>query len=68
MRGNARTQKPHTSKTSLESMQFVFLVHFKLFLTFNMMQNILIILTWRLRQKSKLVPMARLLFVSPYNN
>jgi hypothetical protein len=31
------------------------------------MQDVLFHLTWQSSQKSKLVPVARLLFVSPYN-
>jgi hypothetical protein len=33
-----------------------------------MMQDVLFVLTRRSSQKLKLVPVARLLFVSPYNN
>jgi hypothetical protein len=46
----------------------MFWVYFKLLSIFNMMQDVLIILTWQLSQKSKSVPAARLLIVSPYNN
>jgi hypothetical protein len=68
MRRKAGTQKSHTSKNFLREHTIRVLGTFLGCFDFYMMQGVLIVLTRRLNQKSKLVLVARLLFVSPYNN
>jgi hypothetical protein len=60
--------RKHTlAKSSLESIQGLVLGQILLFRFLTCMQDVLFDLTWESSQKSKLVPVARLLFVSPYN-
>jgi hypothetical protein len=61
-------QKAHTSKIFLrEHTEILFWVHFNLFRVLTCMQDVIFDLTWQSSQKTKLVLVARLVLVSPYN-